>query len=125
MSQQQAYINRCSSSDYIKLKRQRVIYNEVPINEKTFGTTNPVKKNGYLYNRNFAFFASLNKPAPNCACCCLKYARNYALLSDYTNGRIYQNWLCNRENTCNQPIDWLFNKPDVNMGVNCITCATV
>jgi hypothetical protein len=105
-------MNRISSSDYITTKRQRSIYREVTENAKLINSTNPSKENGKQYNKSFNILPPLNEPIGNCSGCCLKTARNYALLTDYTKGRTYQNWLCNKTNYCNKPITWLFNKTD-------------
>ena len=76
-----------SAGDYTKIKKQGVMYNELKFNVKKFGTVNPTKKNGYLYNANFC----ATNPTAKINNSCLKYAKNAELLLDITKGRRYIN----------------------------------
>ena len=41
-----------ASSDYIAIKKQNAIYEEIPKNASIYGTTDPLKPNGQTYNNN-------------------------------------------------------------------------
>lgn len=82
-------LKRADSGDYIKAKRNMAIYKEY---SKTMNTPdlNPVKTNGYQYNRNFNFIPASSVDASNC----LIQTKNYELLQNYTNGQTYTQQQC-------------------------------
>jgi hypothetical protein len=85
-----------SSSDYIKVKKQNAIYNNINSNAQFTGfTVNPLKRDGYYYNN------MLNVNVPNqcsnnsCSGGILSNARSYQLRLDFKQGKYYNNYTCN------------------------------
>ena len=77
------YMKKGASSDYIAIKKQNAIYEEIPKNASIYGTTNPLKPNGQTYNNNFTI---LEKN--------IKYVKSYGLRMNYYKGRDYKNYKC-------------------------------
>ena len=92
-------MNRVSSSDYIKAKKQNAIYTDVKHNAYKNTTVNPVKKNGLRYNDNIGILLNTNCIVNDCSGGQLNHAKNYDLLYDFNHGKMYNYARCN--STCN------------------------
>ena len=93
-------MNRVSSSDYIKVKKQNAIYTELKKNAYKNITVNPVKTNGLTYNDNINILLSKNCVVNNCSGGQLNHAKSYDLLYDFNHGKIYNYNRCNCSGNC-------------------------
>jgi hypothetical protein len=91
-------MNRVSASDYIKAKKQNAIYTELKNNAYTNITINPVKNNGLTYNDNISILLNSKCVVNDCSGGQLNHAKNYDLLYDFNNGKMYNYSRCS---TCN------------------------
>jgi len=78
MSLSTPIFTKADSSDYITAKRQMAIASEY----LNTNNTNPVKKNGKTYNKNFKFVPTKTLDLSNC----LIEAKSYELLQSYKKG---------------------------------------
>ena len=81
MSLSSPIFTKADSSDYITAKRQMAIAGEY----LNTNNTNPVKKNGKTYNKNFKFVPTKTLDLSNC----LIEATSFRLMNDYTTGKGY------------------------------------
>jgi hypothetical protein len=86
MSLSSPLFTKADSSDYITAKRQMVIASEY----LNTNNTNPVKKNGKTYNKNFKFVPTKTLDLSNC----LIESKSYELLQSYTTGKGYIDQKC-------------------------------
>jgi hypothetical protein len=75
---------KTDAGDYITAKRQMAIAGEY----LNTNNTNPVKTNGYTYNKNFKFVPTLDLSN------CLIDSASFQLMNDYTTGKGYINQKC-------------------------------
>lgn len=83
---------KVDASDYITAKRRMTISKEYT---KAADITqfNPVKTNGFVYNKNFSFLPTINTPTTD-ASNCLVNAASFELLDNYNVGQNYSNKIC-------------------------------
>ena len=84
-----------SASDYIKVKKQNVIYTGAKRNAQLTGNTvNPVKKNGYYYNNMLTINVPKVCDFNGCKGGILTNARSYQLRLDFKQGKQYNQYIC-------------------------------
>jgi hypothetical protein len=83
---------KVDSSDYITAKRRMTISKEyIKANDLT--QFNPVKNNGFVYNKNFSFLPTISTPITD-ASNCLVNAASFELLDNYNFGQSYIKQIC-------------------------------
>ena len=75
---------KVDASDYITYKKRLAIAGEYA-KANTPNEVNPLKSNGYHYNKNFKFVPTFNTILTDASNCLLQ-AKNYDLKLDYTSG---------------------------------------
>ena len=76
-----SYNTNLSASDLSREKKQKTIYNEIVKNVQQFNTGNPVKKDGYKYNKNTKVNISCDLSGGY-----VETAQNYELLANVKEG---------------------------------------
>ena len=120
-------MNRVSSSDYIKAKKQNAIYKELKYNAQYTvpNTVNPVKNNGVQYNNNIGINIPNNCTPLECSGGTLQYAKSYDLLYDFNHGKIYNYNRCQCNTNPETQLPCQANSKCLLLGKCCLcfTCA--
>ena len=87
-------MQKCDGSDYITMKKSRLIYSNVKYNAVHSQTANPVKLNGKTYNNQLALLLPQVCNTVTCTGGVITAAQSYDLLQTYATGKKYYVCTC-------------------------------
>jgi len=95
-------MQRLCSSDYITALKQQAIYNTNKSNAVNFKTVNPLKTNGFRYNRDWVICQPTTCTTTDCSGGVLTTASSYENKQDFNAGKqwTYVRCLCPQGQTC-------------------------